>query len=253
MFITIVNLLAFITMLVVNVLSNSGALGGSTTGEVSSEFQNLITPAGWTFSIWGVIYVLLMIFILASFFNDSAKSITHTLGHWFWISCLFNIMWLFTWHSKLIWISMIMMLGLFVSLVMMTVKLTGTFNLFSASFSVYLGWISVAMLANLTVMFVSLGMDGMGSTSQLWTSVILPLAALIIATVVFFKIDWIFGITTIFAYAGIIFRQVSASGLGAKYPATLTAAVVGIIIIGIPTTIVIINGNAFKRFSFFGG
>lgn len=253
MFITIANLLLFIAMITINVLANTGALGGNTTGEISSLYPNLLTPAGWTFAIWGVIYALLLVFILASFFNDSAMKITRIMGHWFWISCLMNILWLLTWHSNLIWISMIMMVGLFVSLAVIAVKLTGIFNLFSAAFSVYLGWISVAMLANLTVMFVSLGMDGMGSTSQLWTSAILPLAALIIAAVVFFKIDWIFGITAIYAYTGIVFRQISAGGLAARYPATLTAAIVGIIIMGISATIVIINGNVFNRFSFFKG
>lgn len=247
MTLSLINIFAFALMLAFNVFSNSGMLGGNTTGQISAQYTNLLTPAGWTFSIWGVIYMLVAVFVITSFFNETARRMTGSIGNWFWISCLFNILWIVTWHSNLIWLSMVMMTGLLVSLISISIKIFGYgLNIHSAGFSVYLGWITVAFLANLTVMAVSLGMNGLGNTSQVWTTAILPLAALIMAAVVFFRVDWIYGLTGIAAYTGIIYRQISASGLGAKYPGVLTASIVGIVLIAISTVFVIYNTKAIR-------
>ena len=251
MIMTIINTIAFVVMILVNILANTGRLGGYTTGEISSQYNNLLTPAGWTFSIWGVIYALLLVFVVASFFNNSARDITNRIGNWFWISCVFNILWLLTWHSNLIWLSMIMMVGLLATLIGMNIKLIGTYNLFSAGFSTYLGWITVAFLANFTVMLVSFGMNGLGTNSQIWTTAILPVAALIIAAVVFFKADWVYGLTAMVAYLGIVYRQIAPTGLNAKYAGPLTASLVSLVMITFVTIFLILNGRMLSKFAFF--
>lgn len=248
MIMQIVNALTFVTMLLVNALANMGRLGGFTTAEISYKYNNLLTPAGWTFSIWGVIYALLLVFIVASFFNASAKRITGVLGNLFWVSCVLNILWLVTWHYNSIILSMIMMLGLFGTLIVMNTRLVGTRNIFSAAFSTYVGWITVAMLANFTVMMVSLGMDGTGSTSQIWTTAVLPFAALAIAVTVFFTGNWVYGLTAMIAYLGIVYRQISSAGLASKYSGVLVSSIVGLLLIGIVTFMVIFRRRGVSKY-----
>ena len=228
---TLINLIAFLAMVVVNALSATGFLGGKTTGEVSDAYQNLFTPAGWTFSIWGVIYLLLFVFVIAAFFNNSAKLATDQIGYWFFASCAFNILWVFAWHLDIIWLSMIMMIGLLVSLVVMFTRLSGMFNLFTAGFSVYLGWIMVATIANFVVLLVSLGVDGMNNGAQLFVVTVLPVAALLMASISFFRDDWLISLTGMFAFAGIIAKHVSKSGFSGKYTSVIASASIGAIIL----------------------
>ena len=59
------NLVAFVLMLLVNGLAGSTTiLGGKNTAQISDANPTLITPAGYVFSIWGIIYVLLGVFVV---------------------------------------------------------------------------------------------------------------------------------------------------------------------------------------------
>ena len=116
----ILNLVGFILMVTVNILANVLPIGGRTTGEVSDFVGNLFVPAGFTFSIWGVIYLALGFFIFYSFKNikkwpvsDSVKEI----GFLFLISCVLNAVWIFAWHNLFIGTSLVLMLGLLLSLI----------------------------------------------------------------------------------------------------------------------------------------
>lgn len=235
MLLSFLNLIAFTLMIVVNVLSMQGIIGGIPTAGVSKEFDNVLTPAGWTFSIWAVIYALLLIFIIGGFATQQGKHDKYKVGHMFWISCLFNMAWLYTWQYKQIWLSMLLMAGLLVSLIIVYNRIGSTKTIYTAGFNVYLGWIIVATIANFTVMMVSFGLDGFGSNAQIWTTAVLPLAALILSAIVYFRKDWILGATAIFAYLGIISRQIMPKELNGGYAGVVTAAAVGFVLLLVAT------------------
>lgn len=222
----IINISAFAAMIAMNAYANIGRFGGASTGEISEAYRNLFTPAGWTFAIWGAIYLLLLIFTVSAFFKTDSKEVARMAGPWFMISCMFNILWLMTWHSKLIWLSMIMMLGLLISLVVMNMRIYGINSLATAGLRLYIGWISVATLANLCVTLVSFGMDGMGEASQGLTVALLIIAAAVMSIAVLLSRSWIYGAAGTWAIAGIVYRHMSPVLLRGEYPVVATTAMI---------------------------
>ena len=235
---TIINLLAGIAMMAVNGLAMFGKIGGVTPQGVSERYPNVLTPAGWTFSIWSVIYTLILIFLIGSLISSDVRGVAERIGNWFWISCLFNIGWILTWHFGLIWASMIMMLGLLTSLVMIMGR-AGGITLFTAGFSLYTGWITVATLANLMVMLVSFGADGFSKTMQSIAISMLIIAALVFASVLLTKKDWVYGAAGVIALAGIGYRQLAPSMLAGKYP-LVAAVTIGAFLVTLGCTVYIL-------------
>ena len=99
----LLNLLGFILVIVLNGLANALPINGYTTGELSDRYPNLFVPAGFTFSIWGVIYLLLLVFVIYQIRNWWSKhrldmSFVQKIGPWFAISCLANASWIIAWH-----------------------------------------------------------------------------------------------------------------------------------------------------------
>jgi hypothetical protein len=90
---------------------------GLTTGGVSDGIPSLFTPAGYVFSIWGVIYLALILY--ATYQALDAQRDNPRLrktGWWFVVSCAANMVWLFSWHHLLFPLSMLAMLVLLASL-----------------------------------------------------------------------------------------------------------------------------------------
>lgn len=106
-----VNLVLFMAMIVMNYLANALPLNGKTTGELSAQYPNLFVPAGITFSIWGVIYLLLGAFVILQFRHKN-KSLAKTVGWAFAISCLLNSFWIVAWHYEYLLLSVGIMFGL---------------------------------------------------------------------------------------------------------------------------------------------
>ena len=108
---SILNLIGFLGTVVVNGLANALPLNNKTTGELSDQYPNLFVPAGLTFSIWGVIYILLAIFVIyglvISIKNNTQKTaFIENIGILFFISSLANIGWIFAWHYQIIALSL---------------------------------------------------------------------------------------------------------------------------------------------------
>ena len=176
---------AYFLMVVVNYLANALPIGGVTTGEASAAYPNLFTPAGITFSIWGIIYVLLLGHILYQFglFRKSIqpgreRTLT-VVGRYFIATSISNIAWIFAWHFGIIWLSVLIMLSLLFFLIKIADEINrGHYNLYETvfirlPFSVYFGWITVALIANLTVFLVSLKWNGFGIAESIWAVIIL--------------------------------------------------------------------------------
>ena len=125
---SILNLLSFLGMVIVNYLAVTLPLNNKTTGELSDQYPNLFVPAGFTFSIWGVIYLLLAIFIVYQLIyvfrkNTQNSSFLEKIGILFFASSLANLSWVFAWHFELVSLSLFLMLVLLVSLMAIYVKL----------------------------------------------------------------------------------------------------------------------------------
>ena len=226
----IYNALSFLLMILVNVLANLLPINGVTTGEVSDAYPNLFAPAGFAFSIWGLIYLLLAGFIINQLLllrneTPSSTAVVKGIGSYFIVSSLANTAWIFSWHYRNIPLSLILMAGILVSLIIIYRKIrslrlyVAEKLFFQLPFSIYLGWITVAAIANATVFLVSIGWDGWGLAEQTWTILVL-LAGLAIGAAKSLKNkDIAYGLVIIWAYFGILFKHLSASGFAGAYPA----------------------------------
>ncbi len=155
----IANALSVVIALTVNILASALPLNGQNTGEISDRFQVFFVPAGYVFAIWGIIYIGWIAFAVYQFLPAQKESPRlRRLGWLFALSGLFNAAWLFTWHYNTFSLSVIVMLALLLLLIASYLKLNvGRTRVSNTEkwtvdipFSVYLGWISVATIANVT-------------------------------------------------------------------------------------------------------
>lgn len=226
-----VNTLAFAAMVTVNALANLIPIGGNTTGEVSAAYPTLFTPAPITFSIWGLIYALLLLFVLYQW-GKGGESLVYELGPWFAASCLMNIAWIFAWHLGAIELSLAYMAGLLISLIAIERSLPekGRGWLYrlgaEAGFAIYLGWIIAATIANVSVVLVKLGWNGFGLSEQFWTVAVLLFGALLTVITVLRSGHWLTGAAVLWAYGGILLRHVGHSFLAGEYPVIIGTLIV---------------------------
>ena len=184
----VLNLVAFVATVIVNGLANALPINGKNTGELSDMYPNLFVPAGITFSIWGIIYTMLLIFIvyqLVLAFKKSEKAIIiHEIGWWFIISSIANCAWILAWHFVLPELSLVIMLVLLFSLIKIYLGLKRIKTEVSKAakwlvypcFSTYLGWITVATIANTTAVLVDWGWSGGVIGETVWAIVMIIIA-----------------------------------------------------------------------------
>lgn len=234
--------LTYLVMVAVNYLANALPLNGRGTGEVSAAYPSLFTPAGITFSVWGVIYLLLGAHVLyqwglfRSAPETSAESVLlDRIGVIFAASSVVNTVWVFAWHYDLILLSAVLIVTILVCLALITSTVrrsnpTGRQRWFvSVPFSVYFGWTTVAVVANVTVLLVSVGWGGFGLPAAVWAT-IMVLVAMTIGTLTLVRNrDVAYGLVLIWAFAGILLRQVSEDGLDGRYPGIIVAALVALV------------------------
>ena len=206
------NILAFVFTIFVNGLANGVPLGGQTTGEISDKYPSLFTPAGYVFSIWGLIYISLTIFIVwQALPQQRSNKYLAAIRIPFLASCAANGAWIFAWHYDLLALSLILMLTLLCSLIQIYRTLNiGLSNrplterwLVHLPFSIYLGWITVAMIANISALQIDQGWDDTGFNAMTWTIIKIAIAATISATVLHRRRDIAFMLVTVWACVGI--------------------------------------------------
>ncbi|MDD2278087.1 MAG: tryptophan-rich sensory protein [Bacteroidales bacterium] len=237
----IINLIAFAVMVLMNYLANAIPLNGKTTGALSAEYPNLFVPTGATFSIWGVIYLMLLLFIILQFFQSNSE-IVKAVGWAFAISCLFNSLWIFAWHYQMLPLSLIIMLGLLITLIFIGVKLQAySLSISKASFGIYLGWVCIATIANVTALLVNYKWGGWGLSEQTWAIAMVAIGAIItlLATIRFS--NPFVGLAVIWAFIGIVIEQKGA------HPAIVTTAIIGITVVGIVTILSFIGTKGFAK------
>ena len=189
------NWLMLILTLTVNALANILPINGYTTEAVSDMYPNRFVPAGFTFGIWGFIYLLLILHVLYStYILNHSKRIANEIGvlvrkinPLFWLTCLLNMAWMLAWHLLLMWLSVIIMIALFGTLLMIFKLITiadreialGYMEHISLEtpFIIYFSWIAVALIANITAFLVSQGFSP--ANQSVWACIMIVVAALI--------------------------------------------------------------------------
>lgn len=160
----------------VNAAANIVPINGINTGEMSANYPTGFTPAGWVFSIWSLIYVGLIAFgIYAARAPESVNARLRAIEAPYLVSCVANAVWIFMWHYELIAASFVLMVALLLSLLLVYVRLRRTAPLsrrerwcVDMPFSLYLGWITTATLANLAAWFHDLGVYPFGLAMDEW-------------------------------------------------------------------------------------
>jgi hypothetical protein len=202
-----INLILFAGMIVMNYLATALPLNHKTTGELSDSFPNLFVPAGITFSIWGIIYLLLIIYSIIQF-TGSNQTVIFSISWLFGLSCILNALWIVTWHYGKLPLSLLVMVGMLVSLIYINTLIKDLpFGLIKASFGIYLGWICIATIANVTALLVHYNWNGFGISEELWTILMIAVGALIVSITLYRLNNPFIGLSVIWAFIGIIIKR----------------------------------------------
>jgi len=241
--IKILVLITYLAMVIVNGLANALPINGMITGDVSDSYPNLFAPTGITFIIWGVIYLLLAghtAYQLGLFRKDKEAVNTelfNKVGLLFSISSLANVGWIYAWHYNVIPLSMVFMLVILICLILINLQinkadLNQNEKLFvKLPFSVYFGWITVATIANVTVLLVSLDWNRFGISEVVWTIAILLIGMLIGAVTTLKNRDVAYGLVLVWAYIGILIKHLRAVDFNFNYPTVVYTVVASLVLL----------------------
>ena len=257
--------LTYAAMIAVNVLANALPINGRTTGAISDAYENLFAPAGLTFAIWGVIYLLLgahVLYQLGLFHGPDDKggagesrrvSLLERVGVLFSLSSLANIAWILSWHYDFILLSTLLLATMLVLLILITRTILAANlsprdrALVRLPFSVYFGWLTVATIANITVWLVSIGWDGFGIAQSTWAVAIIAVGAAIGTAVILRDSDIAYGLVLVWAYLGIWIKHTSNTGFDSAYPAVIATALLGIAALIVAGVVTILRRRANPR------
>ena len=253
---SILNLLSFVSIVIVNYLAVTLPLNNKTTGVLSDQYPNLFVPVGLTFSIWGIIYLLLGIFIVYqlvyAFKKDTQNSsFLEKIGILFFVSCLANFTWIFAWHFEMVPLSLFIMLILLISLIVIYQKLNIGRSEASKSekylvhlpFSVYLGWITIATIANTTALLVNLNWNRLGLSEPFWTIVVIIIGLVISLMMLFCRKDIFYSLVVDWALLGILIKRLTVDIV--RIQSIITIVCLGLIIISSGIIIQIIRKKVY--------
>lgn len=221
----ILNWVFFMIMVVTNYLANAVPFNDKTTGQLSEQYPNLFVPAGITFSIWGVIYLLLLIFCVKqskNFFSQtpdpSTNALVDKIGLRFIVSCILNSLWILYWHYEHLFFSVLIMLSILITLIDIVRRINFLSKntelqipiIAKAAFGMYLGWICIATIANITAVLVFFGWDAFGQSEVFWTCLMVIIGAIIAGWILAKLNNAFIGAAVLWAFVGIIIKRIEA-------------------------------------------
>lgn len=196
----IASAVAFALMVAVNVLAQTT---GVTTAMVSNSLPTLLTPSGITFSVWIIIYGLLLIYTVSMLMNGVDKT-----GGLYLITCMLNIFWIIAWRYKLIFIAMVVIFVLWMALYLINMKLKDDNSLAKITFAIYYAWITIASIVSLFA-YVTYAGGGVYDTTIIRISAVLSLVVLAIL-IYFNRNNMPYLLVMIWSLVGIISKNVSS-------------------------------------------
>jgi hypothetical protein len=227
-----------ILTIVVNILSNTLPFNNLTAPEIADSFDVYFVPAGYVFSIWSLIYIGLIAYAIFQLLPRQRENPRlRQTGWWFVLSCAANSAWLFLWHYGYFALSVVAMLTLLISLIVIYLRLgvgqqavpSGERWLVQLPFSIYLGWITVATIANVTAFLDSIDWNGFGISPEIWTFIMLVVAIAVAGLMAYSRQDIAYLLVLIWAFIGIGFEQADTSQVANA--AYLAAGVVAVFVI----------------------
>jgi len=250
--------LTFLIMITVNALANAIPINGKSTGEISDYYANLFAPAGITFAIWGLIYILLAVFSIYFILKinqvpEHLKENLTKIGLLFSVSSVANSIWIFAWHYEVIWLSLIVMFIILVCLIYINLNMRNFEYsvkenlLIKLPFSVYFAWITVATIANVTTFLVSINWGQFSLSDEFWADVIILIGAIIAFTAILFYKSFSYGFVIIWAYSGILIKHLSKSGFDGHYPSVVFSTFISIFLIVVAEIILLRIKNIEKE------
>lgn len=215
---SIINFILFLGVVTVNALANILPINNLNTGEISDKYPNLFVPAGFTFSIWSLIYLQLLILTIYNIyiaFKDDKRDLSYfnfILG----INFVLNSLWVIFWHYEFVFISWLIMIFIFITLLLMDRFLDRKIIhglkdkvSFRYTISIYYGWISVATIANTTALLVKLGWDGFGINQEVWTLLVIIVATVIASLTLLIQKNIAYALVFIWAFIGIAYKRLN--------------------------------------------
>ncbi len=209
-------IVAALAMIVVNVLANALPINGQNTGEISDRFDIYFVPAGYVFSIWGLIYIGIIAYLIYQALpaqrNDARME---AIAGPFVLSSVANIVWIFLWHYNAFPATLLAMLVLLASLIVIYLRLgTGRTRISTAEtwavrvpFSIYLGWITVATIANVTQVLYYVGWNGFGISPETWLMIMLAVAVVVAGLMAWTRRDAAYLLVLVWAFIGIALKH----------------------------------------------
>ncbi|HRL12208.1 MAG TPA: hypothetical protein PKX07_10040 [Aggregatilineales bacterium] len=226
-----INIVAFVATLVINYLSQTPLLNGITTAEIANRFpDSLYFPANSAFSIWGLIYSFLLAYLINQAIPSQRNNpLLKRIGWLFVATCVFNAAWVLTFQFSFFPLSMLLMLALLGTLLTIYIRLDiggapvsrRDKWLIHIPFSIYLGWITAATIANATYVLTDIGWDGFGLGNETWALIMLIVTGVVAAFMVWFRRDIAYGLVIVWAVGWIYGRY-----NGTEFTLTSTAALV---------------------------
>jgi len=211
-----------VATIAVNILANTLPINGLNTGQISDRFQVYFVPAGYVFSIWGLIYLGLIAFAIFQALPSQRENTRLRAASW-WVSLggLANIAWIFLWHYEQFPATLIAMLILLATLIITYLQLgigragVPVTEIWATHlpFSIYLGWITVATIANVTSVLDYLRWDGFGIAPEIWMGIVLVAVLVIASLVSFTRRDIAYGLVILWALAGISVKQAGVAAV----------------------------------------
>ena len=239
---------ALIGTFYVNYLAQKLPINGLTQRDISESLPNLFTPAGLTFSIWGIIYLMLAVFSVFQIglgAQTPNADLLNPVRVIFIINALANMAWLYVWHYRKFKLSLAVMGVLLVTLIFIHLELdkltlTSFENIvFRLPFSLYFGWITVAAVVNVTALLVNRGWKRLGLSQEIWALIMLAVAAAIGTATIIIRQDIAYGLVFIWAYLGILIKHRSPEGFAKKYPTVIRAVMVCLSVFTVAVVLII--------------
>jgi hypothetical protein len=238
----VVNVLATLMIIGLNVLASALPLNGQTTGEISDRFDVYFVPAGYVFSIWGLIYLALIAFAVYQALpaqRDNPR--LRRVGYLYALSCVANVAWLLLWHYEFFELTLVAMVALLLLLITIYLRLGIGRNrvsnaekwLVRVPFSIYLGWITVATIANVTSLLDYLNWSGWGISPEAWAVVMLVAGAVIASAVSITRGDIAYVLVIVWAFVGIAVKH-SDTPIVAVTAIVMAVLVALTLLIGVP-------------------
>jgi len=219
----VANGFALLVTIIINYLSNTGIFNGNTMATVSDKYANYFTPSGYAFSIWGVIYLFLLGFVLfttRNFVRKKDNLILFKIGWWFALSCLANSLWVITWLNDYTGLSVLIMMVLLITLlkIIINTRMELDHQPFKKyifvywPFAIYFGWISVALIANIAAWLTKINWSGWGVSEIPWTILMICIAGLVNIFMIVTRNLREYGLVGIWALIAIAVANVEVEG-----------------------------------------